>query len=160
MPPITALLHTANDELRLGRALEMLVPCDEILIVDHGSHDQTRHIAQTYGAKVISASAEQNLAKHLAAAKSDWILCLLPAESISESLQASLYELKLAASSSLTDAVFSVLVREETAGGWTSHALPETRLVPRSWSRWKGHLPESQSGAIPLQGEILRFSLP
>ena len=37
MPPITALLHTMNDALRLGRTLEMILPCAEILIVDHRS---------------------------------------------------------------------------------------------------------------------------
>ena len=31
MPPITALLHTKNDSLGLGRALETLLPCSEIL---------------------------------------------------------------------------------------------------------------------------------
>jgi glycosyltransferase involved in cell wall biosynthesis len=37
MPQLTALIHTHNDELRLGRALESLRPCDELLIFDHGS---------------------------------------------------------------------------------------------------------------------------
>ena len=37
MPPFTALLHTHNDALRLGRALETLFAGSEILIVDHHS---------------------------------------------------------------------------------------------------------------------------
>ena len=57
MPPITALLHTKNDGLRLGRALEMLLPCAEILIVDHHSADATRRIAREYGARIVTADA-------------------------------------------------------------------------------------------------------
>jgi glycosyltransferase involved in cell wall biosynthesis len=55
MASITALLHTHNDALRLGRALETLYACDEILLVDHGSRDDTVRIARQYGAKVVEA---------------------------------------------------------------------------------------------------------
>jgi glycosyltransferase involved in cell wall biosynthesis len=58
MPPITALLHTRNDALRLGRALEMLLPCAEILIVDHDSGDATHRIAHQYGARIIGATRD------------------------------------------------------------------------------------------------------
>jgi len=53
MPHITALLHTANDALRLGRALETLRACDEIMIVDHESSDATVRIAREYGAQIL-----------------------------------------------------------------------------------------------------------
>ena len=46
MPSITALLHTENDALRLGRALETLYTCDDILIVDYGSRDATVRVAR------------------------------------------------------------------------------------------------------------------
>jgi glycosyltransferase involved in cell wall biosynthesis len=57
MPPITALLHTTNDALRLGRALETLLPCAEIIIVDHHSADATRRIARDYGARIVTADS-------------------------------------------------------------------------------------------------------
>ena len=41
MPKTTALLHTHNDALRLGRALDSLRPCDEVLVIDEGSEDDT-----------------------------------------------------------------------------------------------------------------------
>src|ERR1700686_5001163 len=92
MPPITALLHTANDALRLGRALETLLPCAEILIVDHGSADATRRIAREYGARIVIAHNQAPAHHYLALAGHDWIFCIAPAESITESLQASLFE--------------------------------------------------------------------
>ncbi len=78
MPPITALLHTKNDALRLGRALEMLLPCSEILIVDHHSTDATSRIARAYGARVVEADSQAPAHHYLHLAGHDWILCREP----------------------------------------------------------------------------------
>ena len=56
MTSITALLHTENDALRVGRVLETLYPCDQILVVDHGSRDASVRIAREYGARVVDAA--------------------------------------------------------------------------------------------------------
>ena len=60
MPRSRQLLHTENDALRLGRLLETLYPCDEILIVDHGSFDATSQVAREYGARIIAGSHASN----------------------------------------------------------------------------------------------------
>ena len=160
MPEITALLHTANDALRLGRALETLRPCDEILVVDHGSHDATLRIAREYGARILPSGADATPLHFPQSAKNDWILCLEPRESLTESLEASLYEWKSELPSQLTGASFSVFLRDETPGGWLSLPAPQTRLVPRSWNHWNGHFPADQPSALTLEGELLRFLLP
>jgi glycosyltransferase involved in cell wall biosynthesis len=85
------MLHTKNDALRLGRALEMLLPCSEILVVDHDSADGTRRIAREYGARIVNADSS-NSNSYLALARHDWVLCMQPGESITEGLQASLFE--------------------------------------------------------------------
>src|SRR5258705_12345481 len=95
MPPITAIVHTHNDGLRLGRALESLRPCDEIIVVDHGSTDDSLRVAREYGASIRSAGREQATASHAASAHNEWILCVLPSETLTETLEASLYEWKL-----------------------------------------------------------------
>jgi glycosyltransferase involved in cell wall biosynthesis len=164
MPPITALLHTKNDALRLGRALEMLLPCAEILIVDHHSADATRRIAREYGARIVTADASPanhylNLARH------NWIFCLEPVESISESLQGSLFEWNALpghgdGSGVAGGSAFSVFVREQVGEQWLEHSLPQTRLIPRSWSPWQGRLPAHDPSAILLQGKVLRFASP
>src|SRR2546429_9337423 len=56
MPSITALLHTENDALRLGRTLETLYPCDDVIVVDHGSRAGTVRPACQDGAREVSAS--------------------------------------------------------------------------------------------------------
>jgi hypothetical protein len=157
MPAITALLHTKDDALRLGRALETLFVCDEILIVDHDSQDATCRMARQLGARVVRADDHAAPEHYLRMASQDWILCLQPNESISDGLQTTLYEWK---APPLEDAAaFSLLVREETTGGWLDHAAPETRLIPRHWRRWQRNIPAFEPSALILEGELLRFSL-
>ena len=162
MPPITALLHTANDALRLGRTLEMLLPCSEILIVDHHSADATQRVARQYGARIVSADGLVSSNHYLDLARHDWILCLKPGESINENLQASLFELSLrpADDGSAEHPGFSVRVREQTGEHWRELFAPETRMVPRGWILWHGEFPVNTPSAIPLAGDILRFALP
>jgi glycosyltransferase involved in cell wall biosynthesis len=165
MPPITALLHTSNDALRLGRTLETLLPCAEILIVDHHSADGTRRVAREYGASIVTAGGHASSNHYLDLARYDWILCVEPGESITEALQASLFEWSALPSHSVADGIadrsaFSVFVREQTGENWLELPAPETRLIPRSWTRWRGHLPADEPSAIALQGALLRFTMP
>jgi hypothetical protein len=165
MPPITALLHTANDGLRLGRVLETLLPCSEILIVDHDSADATRRIAREYGARMVVAEDNAVASEYLDLAHHDWIFCIEPGESITEGLQASLFEWATLPSYDIAGGVaggraFSVCVREQIRKSWMDLPVPETRLIPRGWTRWRGRLPAHEASAITLEGELLRFALP
>jgi len=164
MPAITALLHTRNDALRLGRALETLLPCDEIVVVDHGTHHATRRIAREYGARVVSAKANITPSQCLHLVRHDWILCLEPRESLTEALVASLFEWKAEwkpeAQSLPETTAFSVHLRQETPNGWQINPTPQTRLVRRSWSHWQDLLPATDPAAILLEGALLRFIVP
>ena len=159
MPVITALLHTENDALRLGRALETLYPCDGILVVDHGSADGTVQIARNYGAHVIVAKEGRSPDSYLRSVTAGWILCLDPHESLTESLAASLYEWKqLHAAAPLDPA--AVFLREETEQGWVAIPTAQTRLIPPTWNRWHGRFPAHEPSALTLEGELLRFVFP
>jgi len=160
MPPITALLHTCNDALRLGRSLETLFPCDEIVVVDHGSHDATLRTAREYGARIIAAEPGIPLGHYLQLAHYDWIFCLEPRESLAEGLWASLLEWKPVRPGQEDVVAFSVFLREETPEGWLDLPEHQTRLVPRDWNRWQGFLPALEPAAVALEGELLRFLLP
>ena len=167
MPAITALLHTENDALRLGRCLETLYPCNEIVIVDHGSRDATVHIAREYGARVVKAALGVGFEfdpRRISIRGNDdakWILCLDPRESLSESLAASLFELKSRGiETAVTLPAFSVFVRHEGAGGWNKEQTLQTRLVPRNWNSWEGRFPKTTEGTATLEGNLLRFNSP
>jgi|SRR5580704_16321005 hypothetical protein len=173
MLSITALLHTHNDAMRLGRCLETLYPCDSIVIVDHESTDSTRRLAREYGARVLAADQHpksgpwwRGVAPSEAGPRNTgdlpfapgWILCLDPRESVSESLAASLFELK---SQPAPDPLpFSVFLREETAEGWVQHPAALTRLVPPTWQEWEEHFPQTAPSAQVLEGDLLRFVFP
>ena len=163
MVPITAVVHTHNDVLRIGRCLETLHPCDEIVIVDHGSEDGTLRVAREYGARIVDAGQVGDLqAGYLqiaGAGRENWILCLDPSESLTESLAASLFEWKSEATAESTSA-YSVFLREETAEGWVENPIAQTRLVPAKWTQWEGRSPKNETSAQALEGELLRFVLP
>ena len=59
MPKFTALLRTHNDALHLGRTLESLRPCDEVLIIDDCSEDDTTRVAREYGAVIKSCHSRR-----------------------------------------------------------------------------------------------------
>jgi glycosyltransferase involved in cell wall biosynthesis len=157
MPPITAFLETRNDAQHLGRALESLRPCDEILIVDHGSTDATLRIAREYGATVHNSPGENPLAGHIAQARHPWIFCLLPTETLTESLEASLFEWKLSNPGDVAQiSSAAVVVRDEAKNSW-SETVTSTRLVPKLWTMWDGPLPQHDPRSLLLQGDLLRF---
>jgi glycosyltransferase involved in cell wall biosynthesis len=159
MTSITALLHTQNDALRLGRALETLYACDQVLIIDHGSSDATLRVARNYGAKVLSATTAFASQDYLRAAPNGWILSLDPCESLTEKLAASLFEWKSESFHPRASA-FSVFLREETEQGWMEVPIAQTRLVPHHWKSWKGKHPMHEPSAPTLEGELLRFVFP
>src|SRR5262245_45958727 len=80
VPRLSAVLITKNEETLLPGALESVAFCDETLVVDCGSTDATRALAERAGARVILNApwpgfvAQRNLA--VERALHDWVLCL------------------------------------------------------------------------------------
>lgn len=169
MAKITALLHTHNDATRIGRALDSLRACDEVLVIDHGSTDDTAKLAREHGATVKEGVPGVNPGVYAMDARHDWVLCLLPNEAVGEGLEASLFEWKEGKhepsdqSQKEKDAAnqcsFAVEVREETENGWQELGA-HTRLVNRKQINWSGHLPFDDPSARLLPGHLLRFAKP
>ncbi|MFL6300147.1 MAG: hypothetical protein ACJ71N_06030 [Terriglobales bacterium] len=161
MYKITALLHVSNDAARLGRALESLRVCDELLVVDHSSDDDTLKIAQSHGATIKKAIPGVENGAYATDARHDWILCVLPCEALSEGLEASILSWK-----HQTDAkdkeeqdkhpALAFALRKETNGAWEA-APPQTRLVDRRSVNWTSTLPPETNGALILPGDLLHF---
>src|SRR3954465_10482835 len=94
---ISATIITFNEERNVARVIESLRCCDEILVLDSGSNDRTAEIAKKLGARVIESfwhgyAAQKNLATELAG--NDWILALDADESLSEALEAEIWQIK------------------------------------------------------------------
>ncbi|HET7185012.1 MAG TPA: glycosyltransferase [Terriglobales bacterium] len=169
MAKITALIHTHNDAERIGRLLDSLRACDEVLVVDHGSTDNTAKLARDHGATVKEGVPGVNPGVYAIDARHDWVLCLLPTESVSEGLEASLFEWKDRRTEPLdqeekekqapSQCSVAFEVREESGKDWKELG-PHTRLVNRKKINWPGHLPHDDPGAEILPGHLLRFSKP
>lgn len=155
MEKLSALIHAhAGDEHCLGRLLESLRPCDEVLVVNEGSSDEVTKVAHQYGATVKQAVPGVTPGAYLMDAKNDWILSLRACEALSEQLEAALFEWK--EQEHETSATFSIALREETSAGWRE-SPPVTRLVNRTVVNWIGELPKNEANSVAVEGEILHF---
>jgi glycosyltransferase involved in cell wall biosynthesis len=91
--PISAVVICLNEADRIGRCLESLAFCDEIVVVDSGSTDGTREIASKFTPIVIEQPflgyvKQKNFA--LERSKHDWVVCLDADEALSPELVASI----------------------------------------------------------------------
>jgi glycosyltransferase involved in cell wall biosynthesis len=141
--------------------LETMLPCSEIVVVDHGSTDSTVRVALRYGARVVHAEQYAGPGGHADVTSCDWIFCLASTESFTEGLQTALFEWSLLPTSSVAEVgSFSVAARLQEGALWLESGVPETRMVSRGWTRWNGWLPANDESSVKLEGELLRLAFP
>ena len=117
LPTLSLCMIVKNKEKYLPRCLESLKPIvDEIIIVDTGSHDSTRDIADVFGARVFDFewcndfSAARNFS--LEKANCDWILVMDADEIISPKDHRSLT--KFIRNRSNNNCAYSIITRNYT----------------------------------------------
>jgi hypothetical protein len=78
---ITAIIETRNEEVSLAHALAALVPAAteglirDVIVVDHGSEDGTREVADAAGCTIIDAGGETDARRAaVERARGDWLL--------------------------------------------------------------------------------------
>lgn len=90
MPRLSAIVITRNEARNIAACLESVAFCDERIVVDGGSTDETREIAKASGATVVERTfdgfgAQKNFA--LSLATGDWVLSIDSDERVSEPLK-------------------------------------------------------------------------
>lgn len=165
---LSVVIITRDEERSIARCLGSLQGiADEVILVDSGSTDRTRAIAQEHGAQVVERawkgySDQKNFANGLAS--HPFILSLDADEALSDELRADIarrkkvgfrgaYRLKR-----LTNYCGSWV----RYGGWYPDA--KVRLFPKEGVEWRGdHVHEelvlpAGVGITELQGDLLHFS--
>ena len=163
---ISATIITFNEERNIARVIESLRCCDEILVLDSGSSDRTAEIATKLGARVVEASwhgyaAQKNIAAELAA--HDWILSLDADESLSEALEAEIWQIKKNGpkfDGYTVPRLAQYLGRWILHSGW--HPDRKVRLFNKHKARWVGefvHESVKVEGAVGhLKSNLLHFT--
>lgn len=87
---ISAVVLTKNEEKHIEDCLKSLLWCDEIIVVDDASTDQTKQIAKKYKATVVAYTGDHDFANKrnfgLTKAKGDWVLFVDADERVSHAL--------------------------------------------------------------------------
>lgn len=157
MPKFSAIIYTKNDADRIGRLLDSLRPCDEVIVVDDSSEDDTTKIAKEHGASIKTCIPGVTEGAYTMETRHRWVLCIKANEALSEALEASLLEWRETKEDE--NPGYNMRVRIQENGAW-SELAPETRLVNRDKINWTGELPPTSSAFDQLEGDLLRFSSP
>jgi glycosyltransferase involved in cell wall biosynthesis len=145
MVPLSAVLITRNEEDMVGDAIDSVRFCDEIVVVDSGSHDRTEFVARERGARVLLNApwpgfvVQRNVA--VDAARHDWVLALDADERITEALRDEIQELRqrgFGMAGYRIPRVAFYLGRWIRGTDWWPD--PQVRLFDRRRARWEGEL--------------------
>jgi len=161
---ITGTIITRNEEGRIAAAIASLSCCDEVIVVDSGSTDRTREIAERCGARVFvrewdGYSAQKNFAA--AQASYEWILSLDADERVSIELANEIE----AWSPGKDEVARSMPRRAFYMGSWINHSgwYPDrkVRLYDRRRTRWVGDFVHEKldvsEGVGAFEGDLLHF---
>ena len=167
MTTLSICIVAQNEEENLPRALKSVESvADEIVVVDGGSTDGTREVAQTRGAKVFdrafTSHADQ---KNFAASQSsnDWILLLDADEELSAELRDSILQWK---ETEPQFSLYEIARRTWYLGAWIRHSrwYPDwqRRLYHRDHANFSGaiHSALHYDGKIGrLNGDLLHYTI-
>ncbi|HEX6436387.1 MAG TPA: glycosyltransferase family 2 protein [Candidatus Binatia bacterium] len=148
-PSVSAIIVCYNEEDNIGRCLNSLRWCDEIVVVDSFSTDRTVEICRQFTNIVIQREwAGYRDQKVFAQSKTtkDWVLMIDSDEEVTPDLQKEILEQLAAADSSCAGFLIARLVfyldRWWRRGGW----YPDygIRLFRRDCARWAGNEPHAK----------------
>lgn len=167
VPLLSACVIAHNEADRIGDCLRSLAFCDDIVVVDSGSTDATREIAESLGARVLVRAFDGfRTQKDYAVrqARHDWVLCLDADERIGDELRTAI---EAARGRGFADAAGYRFARMSWYfGRFLRHgtAYPDRvlRLFDRRRGGWRGdreiHEAVSVDGPLAtLRGDLLHY---
>ena len=155
---ISAVVLTLNEELTLPRALSSLNWCNECIVLDSGSTDSTREVAERFGARFIvnrptlpfRITDQRNWALNHASITSDWVFFIDADESIDDACKQQI----ISTISSPSFSAYEMTPRYIFLGKWLrfTQGYPNwhPRLLRRGSATFEGGVWESFSPGIPV----------
>jgi glycosyltransferase involved in cell wall biosynthesis len=160
LPALSAIIITRNEAKNIAACLESVAFCDERIVVDAGSSDETVAIAESYGASVTTHEwagfgRQKNVA--LSLARGDWVLSIDADERVSPPLAA---EIRAAIASPVADGyemprLSTFLGRTMRHSGWFPDYV--LRLFRRENARFTDDLVHER---VVGRGRIARLTVP
>jgi len=157
---LSAVLITQDEEEKVQAALASVAFCDEIVVVDSGSSDRTRELAEAAGARVLVRMpwpgfvAQRNAA--VEAARHDWVLALDADERVTPALREEILALRARGfdrDGYRIPRVAFYLGRWIRCTDW--YPDPQLRLFDRRKGRWAGGLVHE---SVSLEGRVGRLA--
>jgi glycosyltransferase involved in cell wall biosynthesis len=159
MVPLSAVLITQDEAHHLPAALESVRFCDEVVVVDCGSRDESRAIAEAAGARVIVHEpwpgfvAQRNFAAE--AARHDWVLAVDADERVSPPLRE---EIQARRAEGFGHDGYRIPRVAHYLGRWIRgtdwYPDPQLRLWDRRRGRWEGALVHE---SVKVRGRVGRL---
>lgn len=136
---VSVVIIAKNAASQIGLCIDSAAFADEVLVVDSGSADETRAVAEVRGCRVIEKEwlgFGQQKQFAVTQAKHDWVLCLDVDERVTPGLEASIR----AALASPGNKAYRMARRNRFLGRWLSHGegYPDwsLRLFHRQYASW------------------------
>jgi glycosyltransferase involved in cell wall biosynthesis len=140
--PLSVVIIAKNAASQIRLCLESVAFAEEVLVVDSGSEDETRAIADVMGCRVIEKEwlgFGQQKQFAVTQAKHDWVLCLDVDERVTLELEASI-RTALKISATPKHKAFRMPRRNRFLGRWLTHGegYPDwsLRLFHRQYASW------------------------
>ncbi len=163
---ISACIIAKDEADRIGACLESVSFCDEIVVLDSGSRDDTPAICRRAGARVVETDwpgwvRQKNRA--IEAAEHDWILSLDADERVDAELRGAIEELRAGALEDAAPRAYEMTRRVHYLGRWIMHGgwYPEwrIRLFHREHAKWGGQDPHDRVESAGPVARIRRGNL-
>lgn len=161
---LSVIMIVRNESANLAACLEGVATANEWVVVEHGSTDDTRHVARLLGVQLIETAdwpgfgPQKNRA--LDAAKKDWILSLDADERVTPALMA---EIRTAVASNQADA-YEIPRLTQFCGTWIHHCgwTPDRvlRLFRRNAARFSDDLVHERLVMRDMNANIGRLTEP
>ena len=137
---VSVLILTFNEEANLPACLEALAWCDDIVVVDSGSTDETVNIAGAHGARILTRAfdtfaGQRNFGLDHGGLRHEWVL-------------------HLDADEIITLPFVEALERLEPQSGTDAYRVPSKFILFGQWLRYAGMYPAYQVrlGRRPVLG--------